>query len=101
MKEKKFEVKDIEDWLNLPTIEFQILRSDKETGRVFQIKKVGFVLAHKNDCKAKGLKAPEAQDGKSVLPTAVILSVNEYKLFSLPFELFEWCRIVLERHMLA
>ena len=86
----KFVITGVEEWLNLPNIEIPVLKSKKETGSVFEVKKVGFVLADKNDCKAKGLNAPEAPGGKSTLPTAVVLFGSEYELCSLPLELSEW-----------
>lgn len=88
--ENKFVIRDVEGWLNLPNIEIPSLRSEKETGTIFEVKKVGFVLVDKNECKAKGLNAPEAPGGKSALPTAVVLFDDEYELCSLPLELSEW-----------
>ena len=88
--ENKFVITDVEGWLNLPNIEMPLLKSEKETGSIFEVKKVGFVLADKNECKAKGLNAPEAPGGKSALPTAVVLFGDEYELCCLPLELSEW-----------
>ena len=50
--ENNFVVTDVEGWLNLPKIETPSLKSEKETGSIFEVKKVGFVLADKNECKA-------------------------------------------------
>lgn len=86
----KFVVTDVEGWLSLPKIEIPSLSSEKETGSVFDVKKVGFVLADKNECKASGLNAPEAPGGRSTLPTAVVLFGDEYELCSLPLELSGW-----------
>jgi hypothetical protein len=88
--ESKFVVTDVEGWLGLPSVEIPALKSDKETGTVFEVKKVGFVLADKKDCEAKGVSAPEAPGGKSALPTAVVLFGDKYELGSLPLELAEW-----------
>jgi len=88
--ENNFVIADVDGWLNLPNVEIPSLKSEKETGSIFEVKKVGFVLADKNECEAKGLNASEAPGGKSALPTAVILFDNKYELCSLPLELSEW-----------
>jgi len=88
--ENQFVITDVEGWLNLPNIEMPSLSSEKETGSFFEVKKVGFVLVDKNECKAKGLNAPEAPGGKSALPTAVVSFSGKYELCSLPLELSEW-----------
>lgn len=88
--ERGFVVTDVKGWLDLPSIKIHVLKSDKETGIVFEVKKVGFVLADKKDCEAKGVSAPGAPGGKSALPTAVVLFGDKYELCSLPLELSEW-----------
>jgi len=88
--ENKFVVKDIEGWLNLPNINIPSLSSEEETGSIFNVKKVGFVLVDEDECKSKGLKAHGAPGGKSTLPTVVILFDGEYELCSLPLELSGW-----------
>ncbi len=90
LMENKFVITDVEGWLNLPNMKMPSLKSEKETGSVFEVKKVGFVLADKNECKAKGLNAPEAPGGKLALPTAVVLFGDKYELCRLPVELSEW-----------
>ncbi|HYX09282.1 MAG TPA: hypothetical protein VE912_21285 [Bacteroidales bacterium] len=88
---KNFQVTDIEGWLNLPNIEIPSLQSKKEIGSIFEVKKVGFVLADRNECRAKGLnKASEVLGGKCALPTAVVLFDDKYELCSLPLDLSEW-----------
>ena len=87
---KNFVVTDVEGWLNLPNVEIPSLKSVEETGSIFEVKKVGFVIADRNECKSKGLDAPEASGGKAALPTAVVLFGDEYELCSLPLELSDW-----------
>ncbi|VAX33355.1 hypothetical protein MNBD_NITROSPIRAE02-1635 [hydrothermal vent metagenome] len=85
-----FVITNLNGWLNLPNIEMPSLKSEKEKGSVFHVKKVGFVLVDKNECKRKGLNAQQAPGGKCALPTAVVLFGNKYELCSLPLELSEW-----------
>lgn len=85
-----FTITSIDEWLTLNRIECPILSSDKDSGSVFEVKKVGFVLADPNECKLKGLDAPKVPGGKSALPTAVVLFDKKFELCSLPFELFGW-----------
>jgi hypothetical protein len=85
-----FVITDIEGWLKLPNIDIPSLKSENETGSIFEVKKVGFVLVDKNECKRKGLNASEAPGGKCALPTAVVLFNGEYELCSLPLDLSEW-----------
>ncbi len=85
-----FVITDLNGWLNLPNIEMPSLKSEKEKGSVFRVKKLGFVLVDKNECKRKGLNARQASGGKCALPTAVVLFGDKYELCSLPLELSEW-----------
>jgi hypothetical protein len=85
-----FTITSIDEWLDLNRIECPKLQSDQESGSVFTVKKVGFVLVSPDECSSRGINAPAIPGGKSALPTAVVQFDKEFELCSLPLELFDW-----------
>lgn len=57
-------ISSISDWMKLPEISAPSLSSDRETGLVLTIAKVGFLAVAKSDCENAGIKA-EGPGGKA------------------------------------
>lgn len=78
------------EWMALPEIDVPIIGSTAETGSVFMVHKVGFLLADVADCQDAKIDGPLVEMGKGVLPTATVDQDNQRNLYRLPLALGEW-----------
>jgi hypothetical protein len=90
VKEVAAPVKTYLEWNALPEILFPALKSDRGEGSTYAVRKVGWLIADRQDCT--GLKIPpEAMAaGKVTLPTAVVEFDGKPQLCKLPIELGSW-----------
>jgi hypothetical protein len=83
-------IPSVSDWMKLPEISIPRLNSDKETGTVLVVKKVGFLAVSEDDCMKAGAPANRIAENKCILPTAVVELDCRVTLLRLPVELAGW-----------
>lgn len=83
-------ISSVSDWVKLPEISIPRLESDKETGTVLVVKKVGFLAVSQDDCIKAGAPANRIAGNKCILPTAVVELDGRVKLWRLPVEFAGW-----------
>jgi len=83
-------VTSAEEWKKLSEPQFPLLESEQEKGSVFEVKKVGFYMASKEECEKLKLPAEQVPGGKYALPTAFVKFGAEFELCKLPTELTGW-----------
>jgi hypothetical protein len=83
-------VQTFAEWNALPEISFPVLRSDSDEGSTYAVRKVGWLLADRQDCRGIEIPAVAMAAGKVTLPTAVVMFDGEPQLCKLPIELGAW-----------
>jgi len=77
------------EWNALREILFPVLRSDSDEGSTYPVRKVGWLLADRQDCGGVELAGAMAAE-KVTLPTAVIMFDGEPQLCKPPIEVGAW-----------
>ena len=70
--EPKTNVRTVAEWLELPELSIPRVQTEVQSGAVFTIVKVGFLIASRRDCHEAGVLAPTAMPEKCFLPTAMV-----------------------------
>lgn len=79
-----------EQWHSLPGLDVPVIQSVEETGAIYEVVKLGYYPAAKEECVAIGLKADQPQSVAYVLPFAHVDFDGEIKMCRLPIELTSW-----------
>lgn len=82
-------VSSIEEWVRLPEISVPLVQSERDTGSVVTVAKVGFLAVNSADCQKAGIAA-DASLGKCILPTVVVGAGSQRQLYRLTVELGVW-----------
>lgn len=77
-------------WHKLPSLEIPVIQSVEETGVVYEVTRLGYYPAAKEECIAIGLKADQPDSVAYVLPFACIKTDQGDQQCRLPMELTSW-----------
>jgi hypothetical protein len=75
--------KSATEWLDLPELDIPVVQNDRQGGRVYHVRKVGFVNAAPGDCAKHDLPTARNEIGVCPLPTCVV----DDQLYRLPISL--------------
>lgn len=78
------------EWQNLPTPDLPTLKSAEETGAIYEVVKLGYYPASKEECLAIGIKADQPHGVAYALPFAHMKLEQDIQLCRLPIELTSW-----------
>lgn len=83
-------INSADEWQNLPAPDLPTLQSAEETGAIYEVVKLGYYPAAKEECLAIGIKADQPHSVAYALPFAHIKLDQDTKLCRLPIELTSW-----------
>jgi hypothetical protein len=83
-------ITSIEEWLSLPELSIPSLATDKETGSICTVIKVGFLGVSEADCRKMRIRAKPVVGNKCVLPTSVVEQNGARQLVRLSLDLAPW-----------
>ena len=90
---QEFIVRSIDEYLALPELDMPPIPDEKASGVVYEVHKVGFYLARKEEIQKHKLDADfESEADGFLLPTAVVMIKQKKTFFRLPCSLTGWVR---------